>query len=115
MGVVRQYIDIFIIIITFPYSTCISSFFGSSIPTFLFILKMCFHSLIPYSAKFSRRIIFAFFADYIEPRKLSSAIFQRIGAMRAIILAESANRENCFSEIFENAHPRKLCTSKIWR
>ena len=30
MGVVvRRYIDILIIIITFPYSTCISSFFGS--------------------------------------------------------------------------------------
>ena len=38
MGVVvRRYIDILIIIITFPYSTCISSFFGSSIPTSLFI------------------------------------------------------------------------------
>ena len=36
MGVVvRRYIDIFIIIITFPYSTCIGSFFGSSIPTSL--------------------------------------------------------------------------------
>ena len=29
--VVRRYRDILIIIITFPYSTCISSFFGSSI------------------------------------------------------------------------------------
>ena len=37
--VVRRYIDIFLIIITFPYSTCISSFLGSSIPTSLFILK----------------------------------------------------------------------------
>ena len=38
MGVViRRYI----IIITFPYSTCINSFFGSSIPTSLFIFK-CF-------------------------------------------------------------------------
>ena len=46
MGVVvRRYIDILIIIITFPYSTCISSFFGSSIPTSLFILKMFFRSL----------------------------------------------------------------------
>ena len=33
------YIDILTIIINFPYSTCISSFFGSSIPTSLFILK----------------------------------------------------------------------------
>ena len=41
--VVRRYIiDIVIIILTFPYSTCISSFFGSIIPTSLFILKMFF-------------------------------------------------------------------------
>ena len=48
MGVVvRRYIhvDILIIIINFPYSTCISSFFGSSIPTSLFIFKMFFRSL----------------------------------------------------------------------
>ena len=39
MGVVvlRRYIDILAIIINFPYSTCISSFFGSSIPISLFI------------------------------------------------------------------------------
>ena len=43
--VVRKYIDILTIIIYFPYSTCISSFFGSSIPTSLFILKMFFRSL----------------------------------------------------------------------
>ena len=43
MGVVvRRYIDILTIIINFPYSTCISSFFGSSIPTSLFSLKMFF-------------------------------------------------------------------------
>ena len=35
--VVRRYIDILTIIINFPYSTCISSFFGSSVPTSLFI------------------------------------------------------------------------------
>ena len=46
MGVViRRYIDILIIIISFPYSTCINSFFGCSIPTSLFILKMFFHFL----------------------------------------------------------------------
>ena len=45
MGVVvRRYIDILTIIINFPYSTCISSFFVSSIPTSLFIFKMCFRS-----------------------------------------------------------------------
>ena len=47
MGVVvRRYIDILTIIINFPYSTCISSFFSSSIPTSLFIFKMFFRSLI---------------------------------------------------------------------
>ena len=51
MGVVvRRYIFILTIIINFPYSTCISSFFGSSIPT-LFILKMFFRSFnLDYSA-----------------------------------------------------------------
>ena len=45
VGVVRRrYIDILIIIINFPYSTCISSFFGSSILTSLFIFKMFFRS-----------------------------------------------------------------------
>ena len=39
--VVRRYIDILTIIIYFSYSTCISSFFESSIPTSLFIFK-CF-------------------------------------------------------------------------
>ena len=47
MGVVvlRKYIDILTIIINFPFSTCISSFFGNSIPTCLFILK-CFFGLV---------------------------------------------------------------------
>ena len=35
-------IGVVIIIITFPYSTCISSFFGSSIPISLFIFKNVF-------------------------------------------------------------------------
>ena len=47
MGVVvKRYIDILTIIINFPYSTCISSFIGSSIPTSLFIFKMFFRSCI---------------------------------------------------------------------
>ena len=49
MGVVvRRYIDILTIIIYFPYSTCISSFFGSSIPTSLCIFKMFFRSCFCY-------------------------------------------------------------------
>ena len=46
VGVVMRYIDILIIIINFTYSTCIRSFFGSSILTSLFIFKMFFRSLI---------------------------------------------------------------------
>ena len=46
--VVRRYIliDILTIIINFPYSTCISSFLGSSIPNSLFIFKMFFRSCL---------------------------------------------------------------------
>ena len=48
MGVVvRRYIDILTIIINFPYSTCISSFFGSSIPILCSFLK-CFFGLLYY-------------------------------------------------------------------
>ena len=42
VGVVMRYIDILIIIINFTYSTCIRSFFGSSILTSLFIFLMFF-------------------------------------------------------------------------
>ena len=38
--------EVYTIIINFPYSTCISSFFGSSIPNSLFIFKMFFRSLV---------------------------------------------------------------------
>ena len=46
--VVRRHIDILTIIINFPYSTCISSFLGCSIPTSLFIFKMVFQSCTIY-------------------------------------------------------------------
>ena len=46
VGVVMRHIDILIIIINFPYSTCIRSFFGSSILTSLFIFKMFFFGLV---------------------------------------------------------------------
>ena len=61
MGVVvRRYIDILtIIIFIFPYSTCISSFFGISIPTSLFIFKMflrsCFCYFLQYIANVTQR------------------------------------------------------------
>ena len=62
MGVVvRRYIDILTIIINFPYSTCISSFFGSSILTSLFIFKNVFRSCLCYfctiySKRYSKNI-----------------------------------------------------------
>ena len=48
MGVVvRRYVDILTIIINFPYSTCISSFFGSSIPSLLLCsFFKCFFGLV---------------------------------------------------------------------
>ena len=47
MGVaVRRYIDIVIIIITFPYSTCISTFLAAASPTSLFIFKMFLFFLV---------------------------------------------------------------------
>ena len=59
--VVRRYIDILTIIFNFPYSTCISSFFGSSIPT-SFIFKMFFSFLFMlffctiYNKRYSKNI-----------------------------------------------------------
>ena len=55
MGVISEccfkevYYRYLIIIITFPYSTCISSFFGSIIPISLFILKCFFRSCYVYN------------------------------------------------------------------
>ena len=46
--VVRRYIDILTMINNFPYSTCFNSFFGSCIPTSLFIFKMFFRSCFCY-------------------------------------------------------------------
>ena len=57
---IRRYIDILTMIINFPYSTCIISFFGSSIPTSLFIFKMffrsCFCYFLQYIANITQRI-----------------------------------------------------------
>ena len=59
--VVRRYIDILTMIINFPYSTCISSFFGICIPTSSFIFKMFFRSCFCYyftiySKRYSKNI-----------------------------------------------------------
>ena len=44
----KEVYDILTKIINFPYSSCISSFFGSSIPTSFFIFKMFFRSCLCY-------------------------------------------------------------------
>ena len=76
MGVVvRRYIDILTIIINFPYSTCISSFFGSSIPTSLFIFLKCFFGL---SIIIAVNIVKEFFKLFICLRRNSPAILNRI-------------------------------------
>ena len=46
-GVVRRYIDILIIIINFPYSTCISSFLVAVFLLLCSFLK-CFFGLVEY-------------------------------------------------------------------
>ena len=59
MGVaVRRYIDILIIIITFPYSTCISSFLAAtSLRTSLLIFKIFFVLIfVQYSKRCSKNI-----------------------------------------------------------
>ena len=47
--VVRRYIDIFIIIITFPYSTCISSFLAAASLLLCSFLKCIFVLVIMYA------------------------------------------------------------------
>ena len=72
MGVVvlRRYIDILTLIINFPYSTCISSFFGSSIPTSLFIFYMFFRSCFCYFLQYIANVTHRTFE--IVPKKSRS-------------------------------------------
>ena len=59
MGVVvKRYIDILTIIL---YSTCISSFFGSTIPTSLFIFKMLFWSCFCYFAGYIKGFVWLYY------------------------------------------------------
>ena len=68
VGVVMRYIDILIIIINFPYSTCIRSFFASSILTSLFIFKMFFRSL------------------YIQRSYRRAVLMQRLSQRRTVVM-----------------------------
>ena len=57
---IRRYIDILIIVITFPNSTCIGSCFGSSIPTsfcsFLKCVFLFYVIFVQYSKRYSKNI-----------------------------------------------------------
>ena len=71
MGVVvRRYIDILTIIINFPYSTCISSFFGSSIPTSFSFFKFYFG------------LVYVIFLQYIS-KSYSKNIWDRSKNLRS--------------------------------
>ena len=68
MGVVvRKYVDILTKINNFLFSTCISSFFGSSIPTSLFILKS-FFGLKYYMPPVERTTVYACIIYICLPR-----------------------------------------------
>ena len=80
--VIRRYIDILIIIINIPYSTCIRSFFGRSILTSLFIFK-CFLGLVRIRIRITEMAIFNFarrarklryYGDVIQPSYRKSAV-----------------------------------------
>ena len=106
--VIRRYIDILIIIINFPYSTCIRSFFGSSILTSLFILKMFFRSLHIYTYTFTYK--------GIEASKIQ-AVFQWVrsrvtGGVRRCLYDSSSPCDNCFPYSYEEqGHPPLQCLS----
>ena len=55
-AVVRGYIDILTIIINFPYSTCISSFFWQQHPYFFVHFVNVFRSLILYLCKIAHAL-----------------------------------------------------------
>ena len=66
-----------------------------------------------YSAKFSRRIIFAVFAYWPQTAKIKLAKCFVVYA--CIQKRASLVREVYFHEMVSMPKPRKLCASKIWR
>ena len=90
---VRRYRDILMKIITFPYSTCINSFFGSSIPTSLFIFKNVFRSCfkkkkecqmaIFYFARRARKL--RYYGDVIHSFEWKSAV-ERWWCIKCVIV-----------------------------
>ena len=64
---------------------------------------------IPYSTKFSRRIIFAVFANWPQTVNIKlTKCFAVYACIRSI-------REIYFREMLRMTKSRKLCASKIWR
>ena len=87
--VVRRYIDILTIIINFPYSTCISSFFGSSIPTSLFIFK-CFFGLVCYFLQYIANVTHRIFEIVPKHRDPANIIINIISAIKNVERASTA-------------------------
>ena len=105
MGVVvRRYIDILTIIINFPYSTCISSFFSRSIPTSFFIFK-CFFGLVSviilqYIANVTQRT-FEIIQKYQDPANII--------ASEASLLHELAGAFLWYIYIYICIHGQTIC------
>ena len=105
--VIRRYIDILIIIINFPYSTCIRSFFGSSILTSLFIFK-CFFGLVYI---YIRRILHSstISVGFAQARP-SYKLFEALKRIRIIYTVLMQNR-SCFTRQQTcNGEYTKYCT-----
>ena len=68
--------------------------------------------VIPYSAKFSRRIIFAFFADWSGTTKIRR---REKGVSKSVANRISLIREIRFCEMLQITRSAKWCASKIWR
>ena len=100
--VVRRYIDILIIIINFPYSTCIRSFLGSSILTSLLILKKFFRSLLYsvfrcFQSKYSN-----IYLRQIPPRVYTLVLFIINLCIIIIIISRSLHMRHARNRL--NAH-----------
>ena len=81
--IIRRYIDILIIIINFPYSTCIRSFFGSSILTSLFIL-MFFRSCFRYFLQCIANVTYRTFEIVQKNRDPTKKIFLIISVIKSV-------------------------------
>ena len=71
-------IGVVIIIMTFPYSTCISSFFDSSIPISSFIFKMFFRSCYVIFVKYIANVAQRTFEIVQKSRSVNNSIIKNV-------------------------------------